>query len=103
MKGKNFFRKDKHHMSVVHVPGFHLSAWSSSFFCAFFLQFYGEPFYGSPDTIPRRKLEVSPVILIVQIEWLECWENAMFGTRKRYDLEYQNQGKKWMTTHFYDS
>ena len=42
------------------------------------------------DTNSRRKLQVSPVISIVQIEWLECWENAMFGTRKRYDLEYQN-------------
>ena len=37
-----------------------------------------------------KKLEVSPVILIVQIEWLECWENAMFEMRKQYDLEYQN-------------
>ena len=55
-------------------------------FRAFFLHFYGEPFYGSPDTNSRGKLEVSPVILIVQMEWLECWENAMFGTRKRYYL-----------------
>ena len=50
-----------------------------------------------------KKLEVSPVIFIDQIEWFECQENAMFKTRKQYDLEYQNQGKKWMTTHFYDS
>ena len=51
MKGKFFFCKNKHHIGVVHVPSFHLSARSSSFFCAFFLHFYGEPFYGSPDII----------------------------------------------------
>jgi len=49
MKGKIFFCKNKHHIGVVHVPSFHLSARSFSFFRAFFLHFYGEPFYGSPD------------------------------------------------------
>ena len=37
-----------------------------------------------------KKLEVLPVIVTVQIKWLECRENARFRTRKRYDLEYQN-------------
>ena len=45
----NFFFKNKHDIGVVHVPSFHLSARSSSFFHAFFLHFYGEPFHGSPD------------------------------------------------------
>ena len=49
MKGKIFFCKNKHHIGVVHVPSFHLSAWSSSFFRAFFLHFYRKPFFGSPD------------------------------------------------------
>ena len=53
MKGKNFFCKNKHHIGVVQVPSFHLSARSFSFFRAFFLHFCGEPFYGSPDTILR--------------------------------------------------
>ena len=44
-----FFCKNKRHIGVVHVPNFHLSAMSSSFFRAFFVHFYGEPFYGSPD------------------------------------------------------
>ena len=47
--GKIFFCKNKYHIGVVHVPSFHLSAKSSSFFRAFFLHFYGKPFYGSPD------------------------------------------------------
>ena len=49
MIGKNFFYKNKYHIGVVHVLSFHLSARSSSFFRAFFLHFYGKPFYGSPD------------------------------------------------------
>ena len=48
MKG-NFFFKNKHHIGVVHEPNFHLSARSTSFFRAFFVHFYGETFYGSPD------------------------------------------------------
>ena len=38
------FFKNKHNIGVVHVPSFHLSARSSSFFLAFFLLVYGEPF-----------------------------------------------------------
>ena len=38
----------------------------------------------------KKKAGSLLVILIVQIEWLECWENAMFEMRKQYDLEYQN-------------
>ena len=49
MIGKNCFRKNKNHIGVVHVPSFHLFARSSSFFHAFFVHFYGKPFYGSPD------------------------------------------------------
>ena len=45
--GKKIFCKKKHHIDVVHVPGFHLFARSSSFFRAFLLHFYGKPFYGS--------------------------------------------------------
>ena len=50
MIGKIFFCKNKYHIGVVHVPSFHLSARSSSFFRAFFLHFYGKPFHGSPHT-----------------------------------------------------
>ena len=51
MKGKFFFYKNKHHIGVVHVPYFHLSARSSSFFNAFFFHFNGKPFYGSPHML----------------------------------------------------
>ena len=48
---RKFFCKNEHHIGVVHVPSFHLSAWSSSFFHVFFLHFYRNPFYGSPKSI----------------------------------------------------
>ena len=38
------------------------------------------------DNDSRTKVEIPPVILIVQIEWLECRANAMFRERKKYDL-----------------
>ena len=36
--------KNKHYIVVILVPNFHLSTRSSSFFLAFFLLVYGEPF-----------------------------------------------------------
>ena len=63
MKGKFFFCKNKHHIGVVHVPSFHLSARSSSFFRAFFLHFHGEPFYGSPDTLSFISIAKKIVVL----------------------------------------
>ena len=41
---KIFLCKNNHYNVVVLVPDFHLSARSSSFFLAFFLLIYGEPF-----------------------------------------------------------
>ena len=45
---KIFFCKKIYHDVVVHVPNFQLSAKSSSFFCAFFLHFYGVLFFWTP-------------------------------------------------------
>ena len=45
---KNIFCKNIYHDVVVLVPNFQLSAKSSSFFCAFFLHFYGVLFFGHP-------------------------------------------------------
>ena len=57
MIGKKLFCKNKHHIGAVHVLSFHLSARSSSFFRAFFLHFYGKPFYESPDIKkPEKKV-----------------------------------------------
>merc|ERR1711989_280045 len=41
---KIFLCKNKHYIVVVLVPNYYLSARSSSFFLAFFLLVYGEPF-----------------------------------------------------------
>ena len=46
--GKVFFCKNVYHDVVAHVPSFELSTRSFSFFSAFFLTFYGKPFYDSP-------------------------------------------------------
>ena len=43
-----FLYKNLHYIVVVLVPNFHLSARPFSFFLAFFLLAYGEPFYGTP-------------------------------------------------------
>ena len=56
-----FFWKKKHHDVVAHLPSFQLSTRSSSFFCAFFLNFYGTPFFWTPDTIQIKS--ISPSIL----------------------------------------
>ena len=66
MIGKIFLCKNKYHIGVVHVPSFHLSARSFSFFRAFFLHFYGEPFYGSPDSITKMKQYSKDITNILQ-------------------------------------
>ena len=61
---KLFLCKNKHYIVVVIVPNFHLTARSSSFFLAFLLQVYGEPFEETPDTFKKiakkteEKLEI---------------------------------------------
>ena len=45
-----FFCKNIYYDVVVHVPNFQLSAKSTSFFCAFFLHFYGVLFLWTPYT-----------------------------------------------------
>ena len=59
MKGNFFFCKNNHHIGVVHVPSFHLSARSFSFFRAFFLHLYGEPFMVHPIP-PKMKRRNGP-------------------------------------------
>ena len=51
---KIFFCKKIYYDIVVQVPNFHLSAKSSSFFCAFFLHFYGVLFCGHPISISKN-------------------------------------------------
>ena len=48
----------KYHNVVAHVPNFQLSTRSSSFFCAFFLYFYGTLFYWTPDKKKNKEREI---------------------------------------------
>ena len=61
---KKFFCKKIYHDVVIHLPNFQLSAKSSSFFCAFFLHFYGVLFCGHPIPSNTQKYLVKWVFLI---------------------------------------
>ena len=55
---KNLFCKNKHHISIVHICQIFIFLLGHLHFCASFLHFYGEPFYGSPN---------------IWIWWVEHW------------------------------
>ena len=70
MKGNFFFCINKHHIGVVHVPSFHLSARSSSFFCAFFFTLMVNLFMDHP--IPNIAYESAPKKVGLRLAFSFC-------------------------------
>ena len=59
---KIFFCRKIYHDVVVHVPNFQLPAKSSSFFCAFFLHFYGLLYCGHPILADGKGLKSNTTV-----------------------------------------
>ena len=71
----------KHHNVVAHAPSSQLSTRSSSFFCAFFLHFYGAIFFGTPNIILFVPLSSCLPFLYSHYSFLplSTFENAGFN------------------------
>ena len=65
---KTCYSKNKHHIGVVHVPSFHLSARSSSFFVHFFFAFMVNLFMDHPIPVQGKGTDDH---LLPLGDWLE--------------------------------
>ena len=82
-KRKIFLCKNVYPDLVAQVPSFQLTARSSSFFCAFFLLFYGVTFFGTPnikkktlrDSSIKLKTPLSPCLILLKTCSVNCPDN----------------------------